>query len=81
MVDIDAADNLSKSPREVAGALFAELALGDVPAALKGHFVQAASHLILNRRKPTEGGSRSAAPLVVGRGGATADEERRKADV
>jgi len=49
MVDIDAADNLSKSPREVAGALFAEMSLGDVPAVLKGHF-------IINRRKPSEGG-------------------------
>ena len=83
MVDIDAADNLSKSPREVAGALFAEMELADVPAASKGHFIQAASHLILNRRKPSpsECGSRSAAPLVVGRGGATADKERCKADV
>jgi len=50
MVDIDATDNLSKSPRDVAVGLFNEMALGDVHIASKGHFVQAASHLILNRR-------------------------------
>ena len=74
-------DTTSKSAREVALALFGELAFGDdVSPAAKKHYLQAVSKVILSRRKPSEAAIRSVAPPPAGRSGLAEEEERRKAD-
>jgi hypothetical protein len=56
------------------------MALENVAIESKAHFMQAVSHLILNRRKPTEVGARAASLPVLGRSVVRDEEERRKAD-